>query len=137
MIEKGRVQQMQKCLDRKRKTIDWGVPLEDLPLVEWDEFVERARGGEQLVAIGGVIHDVKEFVKDHPGGKSLIIGAVGKDATGMFNGGVYNHTNAAHNLLSTMRVGVLRGGLEVETWKRRPVKGEENLAISTTLSYVG
>lgn len=36
----------------------------------------------------------------------------------MFNGGVYNHSNAAHNLLSTMRVGVIRGGCEVEIWKR-------------------
>ncbi len=36
----------------------------------------------------------------------------------MFNGGVYLHSNAAHNLLSTMRVGVIRGGCEVEIWKR-------------------
>ena len=35
-----------------------------------------------------------------------------------FNGGVYMHSNAAHNLLSTMRVGVIRGGCEVEIWKR-------------------
>ena len=28
------------------------------------------------------------------------------------------HSNAAHNLLSTMRVGVIRGGCEVEIWKR-------------------
>lgn len=28
------------------------------------------------------------------------------------------HSNAAHNLLSTMRVGVVRGGCEVEIWKR-------------------
>jgi stearoyl-CoA desaturase (delta-9 desaturase) len=134
VIEKGRVQQMQKMLDRKRKTLDWGRPIEDLPLVEWEEFTRRAGEGEKLVAVGGVIHDVTEFIKDHPGGKSLIAGAVGKDATGMFNGGIYMHSNAAHNLLGTMRVGVLRGGLEVESWKRRPVKGE---VISSTLSYVG
>ncbi|KAE9378392.1 hypothetical protein N431DRAFT_329878 [Stipitochalara longipes BDJ] len=134
VIEKGRVQQMQKQLDRKRATLDWGIPIEDLPLVEWEEFVRRAGEGEYLVAIGGVIHDVTAFVKDHPGGKSLIVGAVGKDATSMFNGGVYVHSNAAHNLLGTMRIGVLRGGVEVETWKRRPAKGE---VISSTLSYVG
>lgn len=28
------------------------------------------------------------------------------------------HSNGAHNLLSTMRVGVIRGGAEVEIWKR-------------------
>src|SRR5260221_3862700 len=111
---------MQKKLDEKRAKLDWGVPIEELPLVEWDDYVERARNEEALIAIGGIIHDVTDFVKDHPGGKSLIVGAVGKDATSMFNGGVYLHSNAAHNLLSTMRVGVLRGGVEVECWKRRP-----------------
>lgn len=117
-IEKGRVQQLQKKIDRSRAGLDWGVPLEKLPLIEWDDFVLRAKEGEALVAIGGVIHDVGGFVKDHPGGKALISSAIGKDATAMFNGGVYNHLNAAHNLLSTMRIGVLRGGLEVEVWKR-------------------
>ncbi len=48
----------------------------------------------------------------------MISSGIGKDATAMFNGGVYNHSNAAHNLLSTMRVGVIRGGMEVEIWKR-------------------
>lgn len=71
-----------------------------------------------------MIHDVREFLKDHPGGKALIGSATGKDATAIFNGGVYNHTNAAHNLLSAMRVGMLRGGLEVESWKRRTGKSE-------------
>ena len=48
---------------------------------------------------------------------------VGKDATAVFNGGVYNHSNAAHNLLSTMRVGIIRGGMEVEVWKRAHAEG--------------
>ena len=48
----------------------------------------------------------------------MISSGIGKDATAIFNGGVYNHSNAAHNLLSTMRVGVIRGGSEVEIWKR-------------------
>jgi stearoyl-CoA desaturase (delta-9 desaturase) len=72
-----------------------------------------------LVAVAGVIHDVSSFVDDHPGGRMMIRSMVGKDATGVFNGGVYEHSNAAHNLLATMRVGVLRGGQEVEVWKRQ------------------
>lgn len=48
----------------------------------------------------------------------MIKSGLGKDATAMFNGGVYMHSNAAHNLLSTMRVGVIRGGMEVEIWKK-------------------
>jgi len=86
--------------------------------MEWDDYVEQARNGRGLVAIAGVVHDVTDFIKDHPGGRAMITSGIGKDATAMFNGGVYNHSNAAHNLLSTMRVGVIRGGCEVEIWKR-------------------
>ncbi|KAI1323021.1 acyl-desaturase [Xylariaceae sp. FL0255] len=118
-IEKGRVQQLQKKLDGRRAKVDWGVPLDSLPVMEWDDFqTESKKNGRGLVAIAGVIHDVTDFIKEHPGGKALITSAIGKDATAMFNGGVYDHSNAAHNLLSTMRVGILRGGSEVEIWKR-------------------
>lgn len=119
-IEKGRVQQLQKKIDQKRAVLDWGIPLDELPVMEWDDYAERAgtADGRALVAISGVVHDVTDFIQHHPGGKAMISSGIGKDATAMFNGGVYQHTNAAHNLLSTMRVGVIRGGCEVEIWKR-------------------
>lgn len=124
-IEKGRLQQQQKKLDQKRSNLDWGVPLEQLPVIDWDDYVEQAKSGRGLVAIAGVIHDVTDFIKDHPGGKALISTGIGKDATAIFNGGVYLHSNAAHNLLSTMRVGVLRGGCEVEIWKRAQMENKD------------
>jgi len=118
-IEKGRIQQLQKKIDQKRALLDWGTPLEQLPVMEWDDFKDQATlNGQALIAIAGVVHDVSGFINDHPGGKAIIKSSVGKDATASFNGGVYNHSNAAHNLLSTMRVGVIRGGMEVEIWKR-------------------
>jgi len=117
-IEKGRVQQLQKKLDQKRSQLDWGVPLEQLPVIEWDDFVEQSNNGRGLICVAGIVHDVTEFINEHPGGRALIKSGLGKDATAMFNGGVYFHSNAAHNLLSTMRVGLIRGGCEVEIWKR-------------------
>ncbi|KAH0259568.1 putative delta-9 desaturase, partial [Aureobasidium melanogenum] len=119
-IEKGRVQQLQKKIDRKRAELDWGTPLESLPVMEWDDYVEQCKNGRQLISVAGIVHDLGEsnFVNDHPGGKAMIKSGIGKDATAMFNGGVYFHSNAAHNLLSTMRVGVIRGGMEVEIWKK-------------------
>lgn len=134
-IEKGRLQQIQKKLDQKRATLDWGIPLENLPVISWDDFVYEAKeNGKALVAVAGVIHDVAKFIADHPGGKALISSAIGKDATAVFNGGVYNHSNAAHNLLSTMRVGVLRGGCEVEIWKRAQA---ENKDVATVTDSAG
>lgn len=130
-IEKGRVQQLQKKLDQKRSTLNWGIPLENLPVISWDDFVHESKtNGKAWVAIAGVIHDVGKFIADHPGGKALINSAIGKDATAVFNGGVYNHSNAAHNLLSTMRVGVLRGGCEVEIWKRAQAENKDVVTIT-------
>merc|ERR1711959_187979 len=117
-IEKGRLQQQQKKLDQKRAKLDWGVPLEQLPVLEWDDYVDQCQNGRGLIAVAGVVHDVTDFIADHPGGKAMVKSGIGKDATAMFNGGVYFHSNAAHNLLSTMRVGVIRGGMEVEIWKK-------------------
>lgn len=117
-IEKGRVQQQQKKLDQQRHKLDWGVPLEQLPVMEWDDYIDQCKNGRALISVAGVVHDVSGFVEDHPGGRAMINAGIGKDATAMFNGGVYLHSNAAHNLLSTMRVGVIRGGMEVEIWKR-------------------
>ncbi|KAK3324167.1 hypothetical protein B0T19DRAFT_223907 [Cercophora scortea] len=131
-IEKGRLQQQQKKLDQKRSTLDWGIPLENLPVVSWDDFVAESKNGKAWVAIAGVIHDVGKFIADHPGGKTLITAAIGKDATAIFNGGVYEHSNAAHNLLSTMRVGVLRGGCEVEIWKRAQSENKDVATVNDT-----
>ncbi|RAH39688.1 acyl-CoA desaturase [Aspergillus brunneoviolaceus CBS 621.78] len=121
-IEKGRVQQMQKKVDQRRARLDWGTPIKDLPVLEWEEYVELAKS-RALVAVAGVVHDVSQFVEEHPGGRAMINAGIGKDSTAMFNGGVYYHSNAAHNLLSMMRVGVIRGGSEVEILKQSR-KGE-------------
>ncbi|OJJ05597.1 hypothetical protein ASPVEDRAFT_137931 [Aspergillus versicolor CBS 583.65] len=130
-IEKGRLQQLQKKVDAKRANLDWGVPLDQLPVLSWDEYVAGS-AETALVAIGGVVHDVTAFVKEHPGGKAFIQSGVGKDATAVFNGGVYRHSNAAHNLLSTMRVGVIRGGCEVEIWKENQPKGMDRAGQQVT-----
>ncbi|ODV92591.1 hypothetical protein CANCADRAFT_1182 [Tortispora caseinolytica NRRL Y-17796] len=116
-IEQGLIQQKQKKLDQWRRKLNWGVPLEQLPVIEFDDFLEQSKE-RALVLIAGVVHDVTNFVDEHPGGYALIKSAIGKDATANFNGGVYDHSNAAHNLLATMRVGVIRGGSEVEIWRQ-------------------
>ena len=131
-IEKGMLQQQQKKLDQKRATLNWGTPLEQLPILSWDDFVEETRNGKALISVAGVVHDVGHFIASHPGGKALISSAIGKDATSIFNGGVYLHSNAAHNLLSTMRVAVLRGGGEVEMWKRAHAENKDVAVINDT-----
>lgn len=131
-IEQGLVQQKQKKLDRWRARLNWGVPIEQLPVIEFDDFKAQAKEGRSLVLISGIVHDITDFVERHPGGRALISSGIGKDATAVFNGGVYQHSNAAHNLLATMRVAVIRGGCEVEIWKKaQSEKKDVNLVADT------
>lgn len=106
-IEQGLVQQQQKKLDRMRSKLTWGTPVDLLPVWDRTYFNERAKK-DGLLIISGIVHDVKAFIKEHPGGQALVRASLGKDATKAFNGAVYAHSNAAHNLLANMRVAVIR-----------------------------
>jgi len=79
-------------------------PAETLPIWSTQNITDEASKGKSLVIIDGVVHDVTTFKKHHPGGTSIIDRYEGKDATEAFNGGVYNHTNAARQILSNYRV---------------------------------
>ncbi|ODV86464.1 hypothetical protein CANARDRAFT_196970 [[Candida] arabinofermentans NRRL YB-2248] len=127
MIDKSFVQQQQKLIDNKRSQLNWGIPIEKLPVFTPDEFKSLSDSSKDkyLVIVSGIIHDVTPFAKDHPGGLPLIKASHGKDATTAFNGAVYQHSNAARNLLATMRIGVL-GGSENLFWKQQRV---ENKAV--------
>jgi stearoyl-CoA desaturase (delta-9 desaturase) len=57
-IEKGQVQQIRKKLDQRSAKLDWGVPVDQLPVLSWDEFQRNVKEGGQLIAISGVIYDV-------------------------------------------------------------------------------
>lgn len=108
-INKSMVQRKREKLEKEGEAVDWGVPLEELPVWKWGEYEEQTRTGRNLIVIKGAVHDVSAFVAEHPGGPAMISGAIGKDATDMFEGGVYGHSNAAFNLLDKMRIAVIGG----------------------------
>jgi stearoyl-CoA desaturase (Delta-9 desaturase) len=89
-IEKGRYQQQQKALDKAQAECTWPYALENLPVMEWEEFRRKSDNGQSLVVIAGVIHDVGDFMNNHPGGKAMIRSGIGQDATASFNGGIYS-----------------------------------------------
>jgi stearoyl-CoA desaturase (delta-9 desaturase) len=100
-IQKGYHQQCQKSLQIKSAQIDWGTPEEELPLMKRNDFTDAKRS--LLTCIDGIVYDITGFAHEHPGGQ-IILSWVGKDASEAFNGGIYQHSNAAHNLLSQMRI---------------------------------
>lgn len=106
-IEQGLFQQQQKKLNAMKKQLNWGTQVSELPVWDKEHFNNIAKQ-EGLVIISGIVHNVKNFIKEHPGGQALVRASLGKDATKAFNGHVYAHSNAAHNLLATMRVAVIK-----------------------------
>ncbi|TAQ86880.1 hypothetical protein B7494_g4795 [Chlorociboria aeruginascens] len=107
VIGKGVYQQRQKELDRVQSSLDWGTPASKLRSMSWEAFSCEVKNGQELIVIDGLIYDIGLFVDNHPGGKAVIGRYVGKDATKAFNGGIYAHSNAAHNLLDDFRFGAL------------------------------
>ncbi|KAF8906889.1 hypothetical protein CPB85DRAFT_1312713 [Mucidula mucida] len=126
-IMKGALTMQLKKLKYIQDSLAWPTPLRQLPVLSWEEcqckrhrqlytsnvsLVQERSKSSSLILIAGFIHDASSFAHEHPGGSALIHKSTGLDMTGSFFGGVYNHSNAAHNLLSMMRVGVLHGGVE-------------------------
>ncbi|KAG8733430.1 hypothetical protein FRC11_006317 [Ceratobasidium sp. 423] len=118
-VQKGQMTMQLKKIKALSDKIEWPKSSNDLPVISWHEFQALAKE-RNLILISGFIHDVSSFLEEHPGGKHLLAKMIGKDATTAFFGGVYDHSNAAHNLLAMMRVGVLHGGLELESEKAVP-----------------
>lgn len=112
IIQQALIQQRQKKIDRDSKSVNWGPKLADLPAWTKEEFLEKNRENDGLVIVGGIVHDVSGYITEHPGGEKLLKNALGKDATKAFSGGVYRHSNAAHNTLATMRVAVMKDNKE-------------------------
>ncbi|KAJ7145206.1 delta 9-fatty acid desaturase protein [Mycena crocata] len=109
-IRKGQLTMQLKRLRETQEALSWPSDSNDLPVISWDSFLEQS-SRRPLILISGFIHDVSSFIDEHPGGAHWLTKYVGKDASTGFFGGVYAHSNAAHNLLAMMRVGVLHGGI--------------------------
>ncbi|KAL0958847.1 hypothetical protein HGRIS_014166 [Hohenbuehelia grisea] len=110
-IAKGALTMKLKELKDFQDSIQWPSFPGDLPIVSWQSYQDQAKE-RPLILVSGFIHDAASFIEAHPGGKQSLLRNVGKDATSAFFGGVYSHSNAAHNLLAMMRVGILAGGVE-------------------------
>jgi len=110
-VRKGQLAMQLKRLRETQEGLTWAPDVSNLPIISWESYQEQC-AKRPLVVVAGFIHDVSSFLDEHPGGRHLLTKNIGKDATTAFFGGVYDHSNAAHNLLSMMRVGVIEGGYQ-------------------------
>jgi len=118
-IEKGRLQMKEKAVQRELSKLNWGPDVLSMPLFTMDDVKRRCLEGSSLIIVNNLVHDVAQFIPNHPGGEAIIKAYIGKDATAAFNGSVYDHSNGAHNLLGTLRIGRL-----VTEQERAQIQGE-------------
>ncbi|KAI8090662.1 delta-9 desaturase [Thamnidium elegans] len=115
-VTKGRLFMEEKRIRAEQGKLTYGTPIKDLPIYSWEEFQSLVlNDNKKWVLLEGILYDIENFMHEHPGGTKYLSTAVGKDMTTSFNGGVYNHSNGARNLLTSLRVGVLRNGMQVMT----------------------
>ncbi len=109
-ISKGQLQMQQKALDARKERLHWGPNPDSLLVISKQEFERRCKEeGKQWTLIDGFVVDLTKWAPDHPGGPRLLEAQVGKDSTPLFKGesgaeGGYKHSNAARNLVLTLRV---------------------------------
>ncbi|CAL1709075.1 unnamed protein product [Somion occarium] len=110
-VKKGQLTMQLKKLRETQDVLNWAPDPSDLPVISWESFEQQSLK-RPLVVVAGFIHDLSSFLDEHPGGRHFLTKNIGKDATTAFFGGVYDHSNAAHNFLSMLRVGVIHGGCQ-------------------------
>ncbi|KFH73051.1 hypothetical protein MVEG_00276 [Podila verticillata NRRL 6337] len=118
-IRKAELQMIEQRVLEKKKKLVWGTPITELPVMSFQDFEDACKNNaKKWILLEGVVYTVENF--EHPGGERFMKMAVGKDMTTAFNGGIYDHSNAARNLLSLKRVAVVEFGGEVEAMKKNP-----------------
>jgi len=96
------VEEEHEC-ERLRATLDFGRPLQQLPLISRQEFKTQGKL-KKWVLCDGVVFDVAAFHSSHPGGEAILAPYFGLDISNAFNGDIYNHSNAARNLSRTFMI---------------------------------
>ncbi|KAI8379746.1 stearoyl-CoA desaturase [Radiomyces spectabilis] len=130
-VNKGRIQMQEKKILAEKRKLAYGTPIEDLPIYTWDEYQSLVlNDNKKWILLEGILYDVEDFMHEHPGGVKYLSTALGKDMTTAFNGGIYNHSNGARNLLTTLRVGVLKNGMQVMTQEQAAADYDDSLEYS-------
>jgi stearoyl-CoA desaturase (delta-9 desaturase) len=111
-ISKAKIQMNQRYLNEEKAQIQFGKNFDQLPSMTWDQFIATVAAGDKLVVIDELIHDVTNFVHDHPGGRQTLLNYVGTDATNFFEGRdgelKHQHSKEARKYLYALRIAKLK-----------------------------
>lgn len=78
-----------------------------------DEVKQHNSTDDTWIVYNGQVYDVSSYLDEHPGGEEVIADCAGTDATEAFDD--IGHSDDAHDILKTLLIGRLEGGVVKET----------------------
>jgi stearoyl-CoA desaturase (delta-9 desaturase) len=107
LIEHAEMETTRNKLDRQLKS-STAIKTEDkLPFMSSADVRRRVQEGASLIIVEGRVHDVHDFLPEHPGGEDILKAYIGKDATKAFYGNIVQHTHGARKILESLSIAKL------------------------------
>ncbi|KAL4993972.1 cytochrome b5-like heme/steroid binding domain-containing protein [Aspergillus recurvatus] len=75
-----------------------------------DELLVHNKDGNLWLAIDGTVYDLTKFSEEHPGGKKILLGVAGTDASKKYR--KYHGDNILQRYAQEYRIGTLRGEMK-------------------------
>lgn len=104
-FDKARLSMQQRQLDREKFRLVYGNSTENLPAMTWQDVDKRVACGDQLMVVDDCVLDVAPFLDEHPGGRTLLLQQVGKDATSAYINNPHQHSPSARKFMTSLYVG--------------------------------
>mmetsp|Transcript_14593 Transcript_14593/g.29194 ORF Transcript_14593/g.29194 Transcript_14593/m.29194 type:complete len:352 (+) Transcript_14593:248-1303(+) len=85
-----------------------------MPVYEWDEIRKHNKDGDAWVVKDGQVYDVSKFLREHPGGSTIVLPHLGTDIGEVFEDeDRHVHSAVAHSMMDRYQIGLLAGGAAV------------------------
>ncbi|KAL4982669.1 cytochrome b5-like heme/steroid binding domain-containing protein [Aspergillus falconensis] len=78
-----------------------------------DELLVHNKHGDLWLAIDGTVYDLTKFSEEHPGGKKILLGVAGTDASKKYR--KYHGDNILQRYAQEYRIGTLRVEMKKES----------------------
>ncbi|KAL4914614.1 cytochrome b5-like heme/steroid binding domain-containing protein [Aspergillus aurantiobrunneus] len=82
------------------------IPVDVDKIYTKDELVMHNKDGDLWIAIDGTIYDLTKFSEEHPGGKKILLGVAGTDASKKYR--KYHGDNILQRYAKNYKIGTLK-----------------------------
>ena len=108
LIEHARMETTRNKIERELKSSKAIKTEDQLPFMSTADVRRRVQEGASLIIVAGHVHDIHDFLPQHPGGEAILKAYIGKDASNAFYGTtIVKHTAGARKILESLTIAKL------------------------------